>query len=98
MLLDAQRTATDDPKSKASRRTISAEEVQPETVALQRTSRARQAADRLKAGAGYTETGLVFLRPPEKGCSVCGQRPRSGSRSGTDEMNLKRQLSRPLLE
>jgi len=67
VLLDAQRTATDDPKSKASRRTISAEEVQLETVALQRTSRARQAADRLKAGAGYTETGLVFLRPPEKG-------------------------------
>ena len=32
VLLDGNRTATDDPKSKASRRTISVEEVQPGTV------------------------------------------------------------------
>ena len=37
VLLDGHRTATDDPKSSASRRTISVEEVQPGTVALLRT-------------------------------------------------------------
>jgi site-specific recombinase XerC len=36
VLLDGNRTTTDDPKSKASRRTISVEDVQPGTVALHR--------------------------------------------------------------
>lgn len=61
VLLDGHRTATDDPKSSASRRTISVEEVQPGTVALLRTLRARQAADRLALGSGYQETGLVLV-------------------------------------
>jgi site-specific recombinase XerC len=63
VLLDGHRTATDDPKSTASRRTVPVEEVQPGTVALLRTLRARQAADRLALGAGYTETGLVLVDP-----------------------------------
>ncbi len=61
VLLDGHRTATDDPKSSASRRTISVDEAQPGTVALLRSLRARQAADRLSLGAGYLETGLVLV-------------------------------------
>jgi integrase len=61
VLLDGRRTATDDPKSTASRRTISVDEIQPGTVALLRTLKARQAADRLSLGAGYLETGLVLV-------------------------------------
>lgn len=63
VLLDGHRTATDDPKSTASRRTVPVEEVQPGTVALLRTLRARQAADRLALGAGYLETGLLLVDP-----------------------------------
>jgi integrase len=61
VLLDGHRTATDDPKSTASRRTVPVEEIQPGTVALLRSLRARQAADRLLAGAAYQETGLVLV-------------------------------------
>jgi hypothetical protein len=42
VLLDGHRTATDDPKSSASRRTVPVEEIQPGTVALLRSLRARQ--------------------------------------------------------
>ena len=61
VLLDGQRTATDDPKSSASRRTVPVEEIQPGTAALLRSLRARQAADRLILGSGYLETGLVLV-------------------------------------
>jgi integrase len=61
VLLDGRRTATDDPKSSASRRTISVDEIQPGTVALLRSLKARQAADRLSLGSGYAETGLVLV-------------------------------------
>jgi integrase len=61
VLLDGHRTATDDPKSKASKRTVPVEEIQPGTTALLRSLRARQAADRLVLGAGYPETGLVLV-------------------------------------
>jgi integrase len=50
VLLDGNRTATDDPKSTASRRTVPVEEIQPGTVALLRALKARQAADRLLLG------------------------------------------------
>lgn len=56
-----QRTATDDPKSEASKRVVAVEQLQPGTVALLRALKARQAADRLAMGAGYRETGLVLV-------------------------------------
>jgi integrase len=61
VLLDGHRTATDDPKSTASKRTVPVEEIQPGTVALLRSLKARQAADRLGLGSGYEETGLVLV-------------------------------------
>jgi integrase len=61
VVLDGHRTATDDPKSTASRRTVPVEEIQPGTGALLRALRARQAADRLALGSGYLETGLVLV-------------------------------------
>lgn len=63
VLLDRARTATDDPKSSASRRTVRVEEAQSGTVALLRSLRVRQAADRLVLGAGYKETGYVLVDP-----------------------------------
>lgn len=62
VLLDGgTRTVTDDPKSKASRRTVPVEAIQPGTVALLRSLRARQAADRLALGEAYEDTGLVLV-------------------------------------
>jgi integrase len=61
--LDGLRTSTDDPKSKASRRTVPVDEVQPGTVALLKALKARQAADRLLLGAGYEESGFVLVDP-----------------------------------
>jgi integrase len=52
------RTTTDDPKS---RKTVPVEDIQPGTVALLRSLKARQAAGRLVLGAGYQETGLVVV-------------------------------------
>jgi hypothetical protein len=52
VLLNGKRTATDDPKSTASHRTVSVEEMHPGMVALLRTLKARQAADRHVLGAG----------------------------------------------
>jgi integrase len=63
VLLDGHRTATDDPKSSASRRTVPVEDIQPGTVAVLRALRARQAADKLKHGAAYTESGYVLVNP-----------------------------------
>jgi integrase len=59
--LDGHRTATDDPKSTASRRTVPVEDIQPGTVALLRSLRARQARDRLILGSGYPETAPVLV-------------------------------------
>jgi integrase len=62
VLLDGgTRTVTDDPKSKASRRTVPVEAIQPGTVAILRSLRARQAADKLALGEAYEETGLVLV-------------------------------------
>jgi site-specific recombinase XerD len=59
--LDGHRTATDDPKSKASRRTVPVEDMHRGTTALLRALKAREAQDRLLLGAGYPETGLVLV-------------------------------------
>jgi hypothetical protein len=48
--LDGHRTATDDPKSKASWRTVPVEDMHSGTGALLRSLKARQAADRLVLG------------------------------------------------
>ena len=63
VLLDKMRTATDDPKSTASHRTVLVEDMHPGTVALLRSLKARQAADLLVLGAGYRETGYVLVDP-----------------------------------
>jgi integrase len=60
--LDGHRTATDDPKSAASWRTVPVEAMHSGTVALLRSLSARQAADRLAAGTAYTvDYDLVLL-------------------------------------
>lgn len=61
VLLDGHRTATDDPKSAASWRTVDVESMHPGTAALLRSLRARQAADRLGAGEAYQESGYVLV-------------------------------------
>ena len=53
-------TQRDDTKSDASTRTVAVESMHPGTVAALRSLRARQAADRLAAGAGYADGGLVI--------------------------------------
>ena len=63
VLLDGHRTAVDDPKSSASRRTVAVGQTRPGTVALLRSLKARQTADRLALGPGYPETGLVLVDP-----------------------------------
>jgi integrase len=52
VLLDGHRTATEDPKSSASHRTVSVEEIQPGTVALLRSLRANHHAERLILALG----------------------------------------------
>jgi site-specific recombinase XerC len=47
VLLDGKRTATEDPKSTASHRTVPVEAMHPGTLALLRSLKARQAADRV---------------------------------------------------
>lgn len=54
-------TSTDDTKSDASTRTVAVEVMAPGTVAALRSLRAQQAAQRLKAGAAWHDTGLVFV-------------------------------------
>lgn len=58
---DGQRAQVDEPKTAQRRRTVPVEQVYPGTVGLLRSLRARQAADRLKMGAAYTDTGLVVV-------------------------------------
>ena len=52
---------TDDPKSAARRRAIPFEMVWPGTVAMLGSLSARQAADRLRAGGGFVDSGLVVV-------------------------------------
>ena len=51
----------DDPKSAARRRAIPYEVIWPGTTTLLRALSARQASDRLRAGAVYIDTGLVVV-------------------------------------
>ena len=59
--LDGSHTATDDPKSSASRRTVPVESMHPGTVALLRGLRVVQARDRLAAGSAYEDNGYVLV-------------------------------------
>jgi integrase len=61
VLLDGKRTATDDPKSAASWRTVPVESMHPGTVALLRSLSARQATDRLAAGPAYHDSGYLLV-------------------------------------
>ena len=58
VLLGNGRTTVDDPKSSASRRTVPVEQIQPGTVAMLRSLKAHQAAQRLALG-GWPSHGLV---------------------------------------
>jgi integrase len=58
---DGQRAVVDEPKSEQRRRTIPVEVIHPGTVALLRSLKARQAADRLAAGQAYQDSGLVVV-------------------------------------
>lgn len=51
----------DDPKSSARRRVVPFESMHPGSVALLRSMRARQAADKLAAGSAYVGSPLVVL-------------------------------------
>lgn len=51
----------DDPKSEARRRALPVEGMHPGTVIALRALSARQAADRLRAGSAYHESGLVVV-------------------------------------
>ncbi|AWB90862.1 hypothetical protein C3E78_00680 [Aeromicrobium chenweiae] len=59
--LDGKRTTTDDPKSAASWRTVPVESMHTGTVALLKSLKARQAADRLASGSAYEESGYVLV-------------------------------------
>jgi integrase len=59
--LDGHRTATDDPKSAASWRTVPVEAMHAGTVALLRSLSARQAVDRLAAGPSYEDAGYLLV-------------------------------------
>lgn len=56
-----QRSHVDEPKSEQRRRTVPVEVLHTGTVALLRALSARQAADRLRAGAAYVESRLVVV-------------------------------------
>jgi integrase len=51
----------DDPKSAARRRALPVEAMHPGTVAVLRALSARQAAERLRAGTAYVDSGLVVV-------------------------------------
>jgi integrase len=79
VLLDRHRTATEGPKSSASHRTVPVVAMHPGAVALLRTLKARQAADRLVLGSGYPETGYVLV--DRLGVPIRQRLIRTGSRS-----------------
>jgi len=56
-----QRTHVDAPKSAASRRVVPVELLHPGTVAQLRSLKASQAADRLRAGTAYVDSGYVVV-------------------------------------
>ncbi|WP_322411455.1 hypothetical protein [Microbacterium invictum] len=54
-------TAVDEPKSAARHRTLPIEQVEPGTIAALRSLRAAQAADRLRAGGAWVDSGYVIV-------------------------------------
>jgi integrase len=54
-------STVDDPKSEARRRALPMEAMWPGTVERLRSLSARQAADRLRAGGAYRESGLIVV-------------------------------------
>ena len=58
---EGQRSHVDEPKSAQRRRSIPVETVWPGSMAVLRALKARQAADRLRAGAAYTDSGFVVV-------------------------------------
>lgn len=60
-------TERDDEKSGASRRTVPVEDMQPGTVALLKSLKAQQAADRLAAGTAWQDSGLGLVVVNEVG-------------------------------
>lgn len=58
---DGPRSHVDEPKSEQRRRTVPVEVIHPGTVAALRSLRASQAADRLRAGGAYSDSGLVVV-------------------------------------
>lgn len=61
VLIGRQTTATDDPKSSASRRTVPVEAMFGGTIALLKAARKMQLSDRLRAGEAWIDTGLVVV-------------------------------------
>lgn len=61
VVLHRGQTAIDAPKSQQRRRTVAFESMWPGSVALLRTLRAAQAADRLAAGSAWNDSGLVVV-------------------------------------
>jgi integrase len=59
--LDGGGDSVDDPKSDARWRTLRVEELQPGTVRLLRALSAKQAADRLRAGEAWEDSGYVVV-------------------------------------
>lgn len=59
--VDGGETVTDEPKSAQRRRTLPIERVEPGSMALLRSLRAAQAADRLRAGEAWQESGYVLV-------------------------------------
>lgn len=54
-------TTVDEPKSAARHRTLPIEQVEPGTIAALRSLRASQAADRLRAGSAWEDSGFVIV-------------------------------------
>ena len=61
VLLTKGQTATDEPKSAASRRSVPIESMHPGSIALLKALKASQAADRLAAGSAWHGSDLVVL-------------------------------------
>lgn len=70
--LEGGTTATDEPKTARSKRTVPVELLHPGSMALLRSMRARQAADHLAAGSAYKDSNNVLVDalgvpvPPER--------------------------------
>ncbi|PRB04971.1 hypothetical protein CQ047_16055 [Microbacterium sp. MYb72] len=83
--------AVEAPKSEQRKRTLPVERVEPGTMALLRSLRAAQAADRLRAGAAWEDTGYVIvdaLGRPEQPERYSERFRRLASRAGLPSIRL----------